>query len=505
MSKEQTMTMQSPAGQIRLAAGILLLCFPFAMPPVRPAAADLLLTALWALFLAVSATEVLRRLPPFSVNRPPFLWTVLLLAPALPRVFPVFPPELAAAMLLLPVLLLLRAARVPAPVQLLTAPVGALLLTLWTGPGAGPALDRLLPGILFLLLPPLLCLRAPWRVFAIPFATASLALFFLILNLTPVTYWPNTAGMTETEARERAPGTAPAPRYRAAADAPAVLPGSFSRELVALIQERQNALSRHALHGLFENAPLPPEEMVRALRVYGFIQRDRHGYHIPSEAFTLDPALHLAEDYTVWVDKLRDHAGIAPESLDPELLREARRHEVLLPVRPGHPRLRFSANHRGRLDNDLLPRQILTLLDLTPDATALTAEAYARRWNLTLDTGEAELRELAELAYLEPVRRAEEPVRPPPVPLPDADRGRRILFRVLLFAAGALLIKTTAPALQRNLCILGGISLWGFAATELAAATASLPAAASLALWLTPVSVLATLSALKMKISEGRD
>ena len=492
MSKEHIQAENTIPRMSAPALGILLLLFPLLPSPDTPESGPFIITALWAALGAALAAEVLRRLPPFSQNRPRILWTVLLLPLALPRVFPVFPAELEAALWLLPVLLLLRIARLPRWIDLSVTLVGAALTTLWFGAGTGPALDTLLPGILFLLLPALLCLRAPWRFFAIPVAASSLALFLLILHLTPMFYWQSTARMTATEARERAPGTAPAPRYRPAPDAPPPLPESFSRELVAFIQTRQTALSRTVMHALFENAPLPPEEMIRALRVYGFIQHDRHGFHIPSEAFTLDPAEHLAPDYTVWVEKLRAHAGIAPDSLDPDLLRQARRNEVLLPVRPGHTLLRFSANHRARLENGLLPRQILTLLDQTTETPPLTAEAYAQTWHLSLNAAERELLEMAEAGHLAPVRWQAEAVRPPPLTLPDANRGLRIFLRFATAAFSVFLLRGLRSPLRKSLYLLGGLSLWGFLATELAAATATLPAAANLALWLAPVSIILT-------------
>lgn len=489
MSKELTPTPQSLSCRFRLLAGGLLLYFPFAPAP------DLASSGAWFLYAMVAAlgafllTDLMARLPPFAETALNPLWIPLLLAPALPHIFPVYRPETAAGLHLIPFLLLLRILGISRGMVFLSAAGGSILLTAWLGAGGGPALDRLTPGIFTLLLPLLFCLRKPWRGFAVPFASFSLAAFFMILNLSPLPFWRSTAGMTDAEARERAPGTPPAPRYRIMSDAQDPLPSPFSRELVTFIQERQTALSRASLHGLFDSAPLPPEEMVRALRVYGFIQRDRNGYHVPAEAFTRNPADHVAPDYIVWVERLREHAGIDPESLDPELLREARRHEILLPIRFGEPQLRFSANHRGRFENELRPRHVLTLLDQSPESPPLTAEAHAQRWGLTLNEAEADLRELYERQWLEPVRRAAEPLRPPAVVLPDANRGLRLLLRWGLFAAGMLLLRPAEPEIRKWLYGLGALSLWGFTAGELASAAASLPAAARLAMWLAPVSL----------------
>ncbi|MCC5844824.1 MAG: hypothetical protein JJU05_11285 [Verrucomicrobia bacterium] len=502
MSKEHTPPKHTNSARLKTGLGILLLCLPL-VPPAEAIVPGtfmrmMLLTALGAGI----ATEILRRLPPFAANRPRVLWSTLLLPLALPRVFPIFPAVLEACLYLLPLLLLSRTARQPRSLHLALAFAGSAALTLWIGQTDGPALSALLPGILFLFLPLALCLRKPWHFFAFPAAATSLALLLLTLHLTPLHYWQTTARMTTAEARERAPGTAPAPRYRPAPDAPPALPGDFSPQLVALIHARQTALSRPALRALFENAPLPPDEMIRALRVYGFIQHDRHGFHIPSEAFTLDPAEHLAPDYLLWVEKLRAHAGINPETLSADLLREARRNEVLLPVRPGSALLRFSANHRARLANELLPRQILTLLDLGPDTPPLTAETYARTWDLPLTAAEAELRNLYDTGHLEPVRWQARDVRPPPVTLPDANRGLRILLRIALAALGLHLLRACPGPLRKNLHILGGLSVWGFTATELAASAQTLPAASLLALWLTPVSLILLTAALWVRPSE---
>jgi hypothetical protein len=502
MSKEHIQTAHTLSAQLKTGLGILLLCLPLAPPAETPVPGIFLQTVLLAAVAAGIAAEILRRLPPFAANRPRVLWIALLIPLALPRVFPVFPVPLEAALYLLPLLLLSRTARFPRLLHLALTLFGAAALTLWIGQTDGPALPALLPGILFFFLPLALCLRKPWRFFGFPAAATSLALLLLTLHLTPLHYWQTTARMTAAEARERVPGTAPAPRYRPAPDAPPALPGDFSPDLVAFIHARQSALSRSALHALFENAPLPPDEMIRALRVYGFIQHDRHGFHVPSEAFTLDPAEHLASDYILWVEKLRAHAGIDPDSLPADLLREARRNEILLPVRPGAPLLRFSANHRARLDNGLLPRQILTLLDLDSGTPPLTAEAYARTWSLSLTAAEAELRTLSDTGHLEPVRLQARDVRPPPVTLPDANRGLRILLRIALAALGLLLLRAGPEPLRRNLHILGGLSVWGFTATELAASAQTLPAASLLALWLTPVSLLLLTAVLWVRPAE---
>jgi len=496
MSKEHTQTAHTPATRLKTGLGILLLCLPLAPPAELPAPGRFIQLMLLTALAAGIGAGVLRRLPPFAANRPRALWAALLLPLALPRVFPVFPAPLEAALYLLPLLLLLsRSARLSRPLHLTLILLGAAALTLWIGPTDGPALPALLPGILFLFLPLALCLRKPWRFFAFPAAATSLALLLLTLHLTPLHYWQTTARMTAAEARERAPGTAPAPRYRTAPDAPPPPPPA--------VTPPQPRPPPTPLHTLFKNAPLPPDEMIRALRVYGFIQHDRHGFHVPSEAFTLDPAEHLAPDYILWVDKLRAHAGIDPDSLPADLLREARRNEILLPVRPGAPLLRFSANHRARLDNGLLPRQILTLLDLDSDTPPLTAEAYARTWSLSLTAAEAELRTLSDTGHLEPVRLQARDVRPPPVTLPDANRGLRILLRIALAALGLHLLRACPEPLRRNLHILGGLSVWGFTATELAASAQTLPAASLLALWLTPVSLLLLTAALWVRPSES--
>ena len=501
MSKKQILAVHYPPGGLRAGLGMLLLCLPIVPPTAMPAAGSLLSAVLFAVLTAGIAVEILRHLPGFAANRPRILWMILLLPPALPRVFPIFPVWLESALYLIPLLLLMRLARPYGFIYSVLALTGATALVLHNHSTDGPAPAPLFPGILLFLLPLALCLRKPWRVFALPVATTSLSFMLLFVHLLPVYYWQGTARMTATEARERAPGTAPSPRYRPAPNAAPQLPDGFSPALVSLIQSRQAALSRSALEALFDQAPLPPEEMIRAFRVYGFVQWDRHGYHIPSEAFTMDPSEHLAPDYTHWVEKLRNHAGMDPDTLDPELLREARRHDVLLPVRPGPPRLRFSANYRARLPNGLLPRQMLTLLDAAPGQPPLTAEAYARRWDLTLTAAEAELLELAEQQYLEPVRWQAETLRPPPLTLPDANQGQRILLRLFLAALGVYLLRSCAAPFRRNLYILGGLSVWGFLAAALAASLQTLPAASRLALWLSPVSLLLLLTARKLRPS----
>ncbi|MDT9313556.1 hypothetical protein, partial [Limnospira sp. Paracas R14] len=270
------------------------------------------------------------------------------------------------------------------------------------------------------------------------------------------------------------------------------LPDGFTPELVQVLFDRQLAQSDVALLQLFTGAPIEPAEMIRAMRIHGFLLSDPVGNHVPPEAFRIDPTVNMSEDYVIWVDRFLEHVTVSPEVIGEELFRQAMRQRVLIQARPGLQRFRLSADKRGALENGLHPRQILTLL--SPEAPQLTGEAYARRWQLPLAAAEAELTALVEAGFLEARRWELETVAPPQF-VPAEGVTSRIFIRLLFIVMALLWLQRILP--DRRWPALG-ILLWtGFAATEISQTATTLPSAAATGLWLTLPVLLVLILTLK--------
>ena len=250
--------------------------------------------------------------------------------------------------------------------------------------------------------------RQPWQFFVLPTARVCLSGFFLLCGAGLTLLLVIDAMKTDVEFRTRHRFQPPIPHYQLQPhldriDAfPEELQGqiALSGELVRFLHDRQQALNRNRLEAIFQGAPLPPTEMLRAMQVYGLLREDQLGFHIPSEAYTMDLTNVLMEEYLPWVDKFREQTALLREDFDPDLFQEAIRRRIIIRVAPRDPRFRLSANVRGPLSNGLLPRQILTLLDAQPDQH-WSIRDYADQWNVSpLQQAAPELQELAARGFL---------------------------------------------------------------------------------------------------------
>lgn len=255
----------------------------------------------------------------------------------------------------------------------------------------------------------LLCARKPWQPFMLPMVRGALLLLLGLAPLYPLYLTALNSLKTHAEI-EKDPRASPLPRYRPHPEAdpadalPAELAGPHALDLLRLIHERMERLSPESLHRLFREAPLDPPEMVRVMIVYGLMEEDRHGPHVPSAAFTLDPSEWLAEEYWPWVERFREHARVNPDEVDPVLFREAIRRGIFLRVAPGDPRHRLSANFRRPFENGLRTRQILSLFPPHSETMPWSIETYAEVWGLSpFPDAVEELTQLRDMGFLDPV------------------------------------------------------------------------------------------------------
>ncbi|MEX2607755.1 MAG: hypothetical protein WD708_10450 [Kiritimatiellia bacterium] len=157
------------------------------------------------------------------------------------------------------------------------------------------------------------------------------------------------------------------------------------------------------------DAPLPPADMIRAMKLYGFLLEDRHGSFVPGESFTRPAPPQMKEGILPWFRKSLDRVVISPPdltevlSISPEesraLLRDMRRMNLVAPVPGPDERFRLTPQARHPLENDLTPRRILLFSEPVPagDPVEIETWTYARRWELSYAEVREELGDLVEL------------------------------------------------------------------------------------------------------------
>ncbi len=423
LSKKHPEVLCSP---LWLLAAPLLHAFPGVIPPgaAREAAQAAPLTVLGSL-LFLGIHHLLGPWPrPFR-----FLFLVPLALPV-PELLRFWPSPWTPMLPLFSWALLLHGSLGNRPRALLAVPalLGAAwlhLLPLTTLP-APPELDPLRGGVrmllgALLLLPGLFCfhpiLRPTGRLsgrilFCTPFATA------IVL---PLLWLAVSTAKTPSELARHPYSLHPLPRYQAFANEPASeLPPSAIVSLGHLL----SPISPTSLLSFFDEAPLPPSEMIRAFQVYGLLQRDRHGYHVPETTFSGPLPPEISPEYQAWILRFRSYASFTAEEVGPDfaLLRD-RGLLAPVPAMPGRFRLTVQARHP--LADGWLPRQILA----ARGDTRHNVDEYAARHGLTPARAHQELQALADAGHLK--------ARPFVPAIPPLSHWGLALAALLLSAPGA--------------------------------------------------------------------
>lgn len=221
-----------------------------------------------------------------------------------------------------------------------------------------------------------------------------------------------------------------------------------------------------------DDAPLPPEDMIRAMKLYGFLLEDRHGAFVPGESFTRPAPPQLKEETLPWFRKSLERAVLRSRELSeilsvtPEksrtLLLNMRRMHLVAPVPGPGERFRLTSQARHPLENNLYPRQLLLFSEPASGEAPVEIETwtYAPRWELSYPQVRSELHDLVELeaALTKPLWRWNQHH----APLLDADLWRHAAFWMMGFLL-ALLAGTQLPTLPapglRLLAILLGLLL----------------------------------------------
>lgn len=158
-----------------------------------------------------------------------------------------------------------------------------------------------------------------------------------------------------------------------------------------------------------DETPLPPADMIRGMKLYGFLLEDRHGVFLPGKSFTRPAPPEMKEEYLPWFYQILDRIVLTPAELAEQLSlspEEARR--VLLDMRRMHlvvrvpgpdERFRLTPQARHPLHSGLHARQILLFSEPAAgmDPVEIETWTYARRWKLSYPEVRNELTKLVEV------------------------------------------------------------------------------------------------------------
>jgi len=174
-------------------------------------------------------------------------------------------------------------------------------------------------------------------------------------------------------------------------------------------------LTPTSLEGAFTGPefPLAPEDMVRALRLYDFIQKDRHGFFVPSTTF--DPVIpaEMDPDAGLWIERLQDHITVTPEKLATRfamdetealfLLRLFEAQDLIRRVPTGPYHYRPSATSRHPTENGWRPHQLLMAATTTGSPVPLSRQQYGTDRGMTRYQALKELDQMLEEGILREV------------------------------------------------------------------------------------------------------
>jgi hypothetical protein len=271
-----------------------------------------------------------------------------------------------------------------------------------------PAPDIHLPRLLRWAPVPLLGIPLIFRITSStrPIAHAMLRLELLVLMATlfclPLLWSIATSAKQPGELVRNFYSLHPETRYEPIPDLPPPLPADLAARpdaipLLRFLDEHLRSISHPTLLRLFgQQAPLTPDEMIRAFKIYGFLQEDTHGTHVPDTLFSPKAGDNISPDFQPWIHKLQQHTRISSENAQ-DLLPALMDLGWVLPIPGESGTFRLSAQARRPLSNGFRPRQILALEADSP----LSVETYRQRYGLSAEEATQELQALLKAGLTE--------------------------------------------------------------------------------------------------------
>lgn len=404
-----------------------LLCFPSGVSAGDP-------TTLWVAALCAAAALSLGHLASLLGPPPSCLRPLPLLPIAVPAAFVLRlrPDELGVLLALFPFALLLLHHRAGAIPRSRVAVWTSRFLILWIGATGLLHTAHVLPPrptprlpyytgfwvtVLFLL-PLGFASRQVLRPFAKALLRYEILILLTLAYLGPPVWTAATSLKSPGEPARHFLSLTPGPRYfldpgtRIDGVVPERLRDhSRARDILRALDEMTWHLSRPGLRTAFpDNAPLPPDEMIRAMKLYGYLEEDLHGFFVSETSFVREPPPAFDPDNLQWVRHLHDHAGFTPTEiadalgLDPgdaeSLLLQMRRLELTDRVPGPDPVYRLTSQGRYPFTSGLRPRQLLLLTREPARPVQIDRDNYAPRWELEFEEVRAELNQLVDLGKL---------------------------------------------------------------------------------------------------------
>jgi hypothetical protein len=418
---------------LRLAFGLLaaavLLCFPAGIPSVD---LRLGLHALIAGAVSLGLAHTLHKLGPLpACGRPGLLLPTAFSAPL---ILLCLPDPLSVLWLLLPFALILLAQR--PRFQPLPAPLFYLPILLCLSAGAAGYLDLLtrnpndglplLPNHLglwlaiFSVIPLGFATRQRLRPLAKAIARSELWIALVLLGCYPIYWSAATSAKLPGEPALDLHRLRPLPRFyllpKLGNDN--LLPSELRNqplqtEILFTLDEMNWRLSEAHLLSTFDaDGELRPEEMLRAMKLYGFLLEDRHGAFLPGEAFQKNAPPTMEERYLDDFRHSMDQMVMSPEALARTLSMSIKRaRDIFFQMQhlnwvtriPGQPeRYRLTPQARHPFANGLYPRQLRLLANADPEgAHEIDQALYGKRWQMGTRQIRRELDQLVDLQAAE--------------------------------------------------------------------------------------------------------
>jgi hypothetical protein len=228
-------------------------------------------------------------------------------------------------------------------------------------------------------------------------------------------------------------------------------------------------LTQSSLESAFtgKQNPLPPDDMIRALSLFDFIQQDRHGYFVPESTFTRSVPPEMDPDASAWIERLRRHIAITPERLATELsistgeslrlLRLFERSGFVRRIPGGDNRFRPSASSRHPSESGWRPHQILLPALTRTSGVYLSRQDYGQDRGFSRQRAAREIHSMLNAGLLEEV-----PGWKPDAYMKILDQPGRLreaglqLGAILLGLLAGLKIPGSQRSRIRNLILLAG-------------------------------------------------
>ncbi|WFB37549.1 hypothetical protein P3T73_07220 [Kiritimatiellota bacterium B12222] len=421
MSKKQLEHLRlAPA----LLACITLLCFPAGIP--FPGWRDLL-PALITGCLALSIAHTLLKL-----GRIPAIMRIGVLLPlafSMPLILRVLPHPFTVLWLLLPFAFILlrirhRLKTLPAFPQILCfvlcLSLGALALLhlLHHQPNDGlPSLPfhRYIYLSILAIIPLGLATRSVLRPFAKAITRYQILIGLVLVGLYPVIWSVCTASKLPGESQRALHQLSPLPRFFTVPTLgsqeiyPSELRNHPQRsDLLFALNEMTWRLSDPYILSTFPaDGELPPEQMLRAMKLYGFLMEDVHGPFLPDSAFTQPAPPEMDAQYVTAFRQSMDQMVYTPLELAKARnlsLNEARaifqemyKLNWVRKIPGGQEKYRLTPQARKPFDNGLYPRQLI-LIDQADDVSVeIDQQLYGERRQLGYHQRKRELAQLVNL------------------------------------------------------------------------------------------------------------